>query len=337
MDINTTNDTKSNTNPITLIDKAISSGIDVEKLEKLLELQERWEAKEAKKAFYDALAKFQSQIPDINKSTLVDFTGKTGIRTHYKYASLPDIDKAIKKPLADNGLTRTFHIEEENGKIIVTCKISHNLGHSETTTMSAIPDNSGNKNAIQANGSTVTYLQRYTLVGALGLTTVEDDDDGQTARVKPQINAPKSHSNKVEDAKVVEPTISIYEVLEAIQNAQDAKMLKSVYEKYITFKDNEEIKAALALQKKFFIDEEKKKVGQSDNTQVVEATLIPFSKYVDEETRKIIEEKMLKAASTKDLQKVYDEYEKEFKDKDLYEKYGKFYELFEQQEKGAKK
>src|SRR5690606_5500273 len=40
-------------------------------------------------------------------------------------------------------------------------------------------DSSGSKNAIQAIGSTLTYLQRYTLIQALGLAA-SDDDDGQT-------------------------------------------------------------------------------------------------------------------------------------------------------------
>jgi uncharacterized protein (DUF3820 family) len=52
------------------------------------------------------------------------------------------------------------------------------MGHSESTTLSAAKDGSGNKNDIQARGSAATYLQRYTLIGALGLTTANEDVDG---------------------------------------------------------------------------------------------------------------------------------------------------------------
>ena len=45
--------------------------------------------------------------------------------------------------------------------------------------MTAPADTSGSKNAIQARGSTVTYLQRYTLLGALGLVTGDEDTDGR--------------------------------------------------------------------------------------------------------------------------------------------------------------
>ena len=47
--------------------------------------------------------------------------------------------------------------------------------------MSASPDTSGSKNAVQSIGSTVTYLQRYTLYSILGLASAEQDDDGGAA------------------------------------------------------------------------------------------------------------------------------------------------------------
>jgi hypothetical protein len=52
----------------------------------------------------------------------------------------------------------------------------------EETTLPGMPDLSGNKNPIQAIGSAVTYLQRYTLKAALGLTvSKEEDDDARSA------------------------------------------------------------------------------------------------------------------------------------------------------------
>ncbi len=44
--------------------------------------------------------------------------------------------------------------------------------------MSASPDTSGSKNSIQAIGSTVSYLQRYTLFAILGLASTDQDNDG---------------------------------------------------------------------------------------------------------------------------------------------------------------
>jgi hypothetical protein len=59
--------------------------------------------------------------------------------------------------------------------ISVTCILTGH-GHEEENTLSGPADASGSKNAIQAIGSTLTYLQRYTLVQALGLAASSDDD-----------------------------------------------------------------------------------------------------------------------------------------------------------------
>ena len=70
-------------------------------------------------------------------------------------------------------------MQELGDKITVTCILSHIEGHSESTTLSSIADGSGNKNSIQGIGSTVTYLERYTLTGVLGLTSADSDMDGR--------------------------------------------------------------------------------------------------------------------------------------------------------------
>jgi hypothetical protein len=60
----------------------------------------------------------------------------------------------------------------------VTCKLTHKQGHSEEVTLEAPLDTSGGKNNIQAMGSSVSYLERYTLLAITGLATKEQDDDG---------------------------------------------------------------------------------------------------------------------------------------------------------------
>ncbi len=67
----------------------------------------------------------------------------------------------------------------QNGVIAVTTRISHIQGHFEETTLSAPSDTSGSKNAIQAIGSTISYLQRYGILALTGLATTDQDDDGQ--------------------------------------------------------------------------------------------------------------------------------------------------------------
>ena len=155
--------------PMRLLEMAISNNADVDKLEKLMALQERWNAQEAKKSFLAAMSNFQNQCPDIMKA-------KKG--HNYLYAPLSDIVTQVRHLLADNGLSYRFE-QSHADKIEVTCIISHTDGHSEKTTMNGDPDTSGSKNAIQSVGSTVQYLMRYTFIGALGITTADIDMDGR--------------------------------------------------------------------------------------------------------------------------------------------------------------
>lgn len=156
-----------------LMELAISSNADLDKLEKLMDLQDRYESKQAKKSFTLALAKFQSICPVIEKT-------KKG--HNYMYATLPSIINQIKQPLFDCGLSYRFEQKhQEGGVIAVTCVVSHIDGHSESTLMESMADSTGSKNAIQSIGSASSYLMRYTLISSLGIATADHDDDGLKA------------------------------------------------------------------------------------------------------------------------------------------------------------
>lgn len=177
----------SETNPSALLQLAVQQNLDIDKLEKLMQLQERWQAQQARKEFLSAISRFQAICPTLEKTKKVEFTNKAGYKTKYNYASLGDIVESIKKPLSDNGLSFRWEIKEEENKLIVSCLISHLLGHSESTTMSAAKDDSGNKNEIQQRGSSITYLQRYTLIAALGISTADEDNDGDKEDLPPAV------------------------------------------------------------------------------------------------------------------------------------------------------
>lgn len=161
--------------PMLMLDRAVASGASVETLEKLMGLQERWEANQARKAFDNAIAAAKAEIPVILKSREVDFTSTKG-RTHYRYEDLAGIVRTVDPILAKHGLSCRFRTATDAGAVTVTCILSHRDGHSQENTLSASRDESGNKNSIQAVGSTITYLQRYTLKAALGLAAAADDD-----------------------------------------------------------------------------------------------------------------------------------------------------------------
>ena len=162
---------------------AIEKG-DLDKIEKMMELQERFEKNEARKAYVVAMTDFKANPPKIEKDSHVKYKLKTGGTTEYKHATLANVTDKINMALSGHGLSAAWETDQDEKGIAVTCKITHILGHSETTTLKAGGDDSGGKNKIQAIGSTVTYLERYTLLALTGLATHEEDDDGAGAEAE---------------------------------------------------------------------------------------------------------------------------------------------------------
>jgi hypothetical protein len=163
--------------PMSLLDRAVAAGASMDMIERLIGFQERMDATNARKAFDSAMAAARADIPPILKNREVDFVGKTGIRTHYKHEDLAEIARTVDPILARHGLSYRFRTTSEvNEPVSVTCIVSHRDGHSEENKLIAGRDDSGNKNSIQAIGSTITFLQRYTLKAALGLAAAADDD-----------------------------------------------------------------------------------------------------------------------------------------------------------------
>jgi len=162
--------------PIDMLNRAVLAGADITLIEKLMALHERWDANQARKAFDEAVAAAKKDIPPITRNV----TGHNAKR----YADFAAIARVVDPIIGAYGLSYRFRTTQTD-RISVTCILSHKAGHSEETTLSGPADTSGSKNAIQAIGSTLTYLQRYSLVQMLGLAAGNDDDgkaagDGET-------------------------------------------------------------------------------------------------------------------------------------------------------------
>ena len=171
-----------------LVSMSMSSGTDLtpETLGQLLTLQREWEADQARKAYSAAMVKFRSVCPNIEKDANVNYKTNKGI-TNYDHETLNGIMKTITPALSECGINPTYRTGVEGATIIVTCRITHELGHYEETSLPAAADTSGGKNAIQSVGSTVTYLQRYTLKAMLGLSAGFDNDSIEN-QLEPQQN-----------------------------------------------------------------------------------------------------------------------------------------------------
>jgi hypothetical protein len=166
--------------PMQMLQLAMERGADLDRLQQLMDLQQRWEANEARKAYVAAMARFKSNPPELRKNKHVAFTTSKGT-TEYDHATLADVCAAATTGLAAVGISHRWDVSQDSGLITVRCVLTHDQGHSERVSMTAPADTSGQKNAIQAIASAVTYLQRYTLLAITGLAARDMDDDGRGA------------------------------------------------------------------------------------------------------------------------------------------------------------
>lgn len=165
--------------PMDLVSYAIQSGQPIDIIREAIALSKELKREQALEAFDAAVADAKAEIGPAVKNRVGN--------NSKKYADFAAYAGVVDPIIGKHGLSYRFRTTQDD-RIHVTCVLSHRAGHREETTLAGPSDTTGSKNAIQAIGSTLTYLQRYTLVQALGLAAAEDDDgkaSGQGADAGP--------------------------------------------------------------------------------------------------------------------------------------------------------
>jgi hypothetical protein len=185
-----------------MIDRAARDpAVDIDKLERLMAMKERHDAQEAQREFDNAMADMQPKLPSIGE--------RGNAAGRYTFALWEDINSVVKPILQQHGFALTFRTSFVDG-VAVTGVLSHRAGHREETSITLPADGSGNKNAVQAVASSVSYGKRYTASALLNLTTHGEDDDAYKA---------------VEESITEAQEIQLSEMLEAT-GSDKAKFLK---------------------------------------------------------------------------------------------------------------
>jgi len=127
--------------------------------------------------------------------SIMDFAEKSAQNPHLrnKYADLTSVWVACREPLATNGLAvsqlPTSRIDDNGMPIIgLTCILMHESGEWVSTYMESPAVGNKGVNDLQAAGSVITYMRRYTLSAIVGVATGDDDDGnaGQQTRQQSQ-------------------------------------------------------------------------------------------------------------------------------------------------------
>jgi hypothetical protein len=228
--------------PMDLLQLAIEREGSIDVIERLAKLQMEMIDRDAKNAYIQAFEKFKDTVPPILKDSAI----VVNEQVRGKYAKLDKICNTLIPCLLKVGITHRWRSRtSDDGKMIfVTCFLRHRNGYEEEgSTLGAAPDGSGSKNAVQASGSTMAYLERYTLVASCGLAIKDQDNvDGPTTDLTEKQQA------------------DLQDYIDALRQAPDLPQLKSVFADAYKFAKTigDQQKAQMAR----VYEEQKKRVAQ---------------------------------------------------------------------------
>jgi hypothetical protein len=152
--------------------------VDVDKMERLFELQERVTARQAETAFNAAMNAAQAEMRPIA-------TNASNPQTKSRYATFDKLDKRLRPIYTHHGFSLSFD-EGESPKpehVRVLCYVSHVAGHTRTYHRDMPADGKGAKGGdvmtkTHAAGAAGSYGARYLLKGIFNVAVGEEDRDG---------------------------------------------------------------------------------------------------------------------------------------------------------------
>lgn len=147
---------------------------NVAALEKLTDLYERMQARDAEKAFATAFNKLQSELPTIVASSVIPNRGK--------YERFEDVMRQIGPVLHRNGFTVSFSMDFKENRILETCHLTHVGGFTRTNSF-AVRVSGKADSETQADCKAATTAKRNALLNCLNIVIRQDcfQDDSDAA------------------------------------------------------------------------------------------------------------------------------------------------------------
>lgn len=154
---------------------AADPGVDVAKMEALLNMQERLMRVQAEREFKAALSAIQAVAPRVERDGKIVVKGT--LRS--TYATFEAIDKELRPLTDEHGFSYRFTTEQmENKTLLVIMTVGHRGGHAETATMPLPVDANEYRSAVQNVRSSITFAKRCLVSDFFNIVTVGEDTDG---------------------------------------------------------------------------------------------------------------------------------------------------------------
>jgi len=209
--------------------------VNVDKMERLLNMQLTIMQKQAEMAYTTAMMRLQTKLPRITKNGLIAFTDKGGNERKTPYARYEDIDKVIRPLMLDEGFVIDFDTRWDKDGATIVGSITHDSGHKRSSEIRLPLDTSGSKNTLQAMGSTISYGQRYLVKMLLNLIFEGEDNDGADFNKKEnEIDPFTGKAVKQPGGVVLEGNVTLSEQVEQMKKDLQATKTKKARLKIIS-------------------------------------------------------------------------------------------------------
>lgn len=182
---------------------ATDPSIPLDRLERLMAMQDKMRADRARDAFTLAMSQMQPELPTVDKNGAIVIYAKDDVKREKppiqstSFATWEDINEAIRPFLGKYGFSLSFKAERVGDQVVISGILKHRDGHQETTTLPLALDTTGSKNNVQAVGSSISYGKRYTAGMLLNINSRakhEADDDGKAAGAPACIDADQAQT-----------------------------------------------------------------------------------------------------------------------------------------------
>ncbi|MFI5268448.1 MAG: ERF family protein [Chloroflexota bacterium] len=165
-----------------IVGMAKDPSVDADKLERLLAMQERMEARQAEAMFNEALHVAQQEMPRVAKNGTIKLGEGKG---QIAFATFEDVDTALRPIMQRHGFSLSFDMQmKEGGGAVITGTLRHSAGHAKTASIPLALDSGPGRNNLQAMGSTFSYGRRYVTEMFFNIVRTGVDDDGKRGGTK---------------------------------------------------------------------------------------------------------------------------------------------------------
>jgi len=228
--------------PMELMIQAKQAGFSMEEINGMMDLQDRNDKRIAKQGFDKAMADFKRNPPKVIK----DLKNK---QYDSDYVSIGNMVNTVNEAMGPFGLSARWEYPESEKEnwLVVTCILSHKLGHEISVTLDGPIDNEGKKNPMQGRKSGRTYLKLETYESVTGMASKAGniDDDGNSTAPPPTPLISDNQANKIYsmlDEHGLDRSIFLGWVNKAIPNCPHVENIPITFYDHVIKKINESIK-----------------------------------------------------------------------------------------------